>query len=223
MKILVFMEKIRQIALKNLLPHVFQNDEAFVSDVWNTDITFDKAGVYLIEAVSGKGKSSLCSYLYGYREDYKGDIYFNGTNIRSFKPTYWDTVRQTGLSLLFQELNLFPELTAWENVLLKNNLTHYKTTAQIDELFDRLGIADRKHRKIEKMSWGQQQRIAIIRCLCQPFDFILMDEPISHLDDDNAKIIASLIQEEAALQQAGIIVTSIGKQLPLDYSKRIML
>jgi ABC-type lipoprotein export system ATPase subunit len=217
------MAKIGQITLKNLLPQVFSGDETLVSDVWNNDIRFDKGSAYLIEAVSGKGKSSLCSYIYGYREDYRGDIYFDGANIRSFKPAQWDNVRKTGLSLLFQELNLFPELTAWENILLKNNLTHYKNTAQIDDMFARLGIADRKHRKIEKMSWGQQQRVAVIRCLCQPFDFILLDEPVSHLDDDNASIVASLVQEEASRRQAGIIVTSIGKHLPLDYSKRIML
>ncbi|MDR1809951.1 MAG: ATP-binding cassette domain-containing protein [Prevotella sp.] len=217
------MTRIRQIALNNLLPQVFWGDETPVSEVWNSDIKFDKGNAYLIEAVSGKGKSSLCSYIYGYRTDYRGNIFFNGENIRLFRPAQWDNIRQAGLSLLFQELNLFPELTAWENVLLKNNLTRYKTPAEIDDMFARLGIADRKHRKIEKMSWGQQQRVAVIRCLCQPFDFILLDEPVSHLDDDNAANVAALVQEEAARQQAGVIVTSIGKHLPMEYSKRILL
>ncbi|GAB6012279.1 ATP-binding cassette domain-containing protein [Viscerimonas tarda] len=213
----------RRISLKNLLPAVFSGEKDFESGVWKKDIQFERENSYLIEAVSGKGKSSLCSYIYGYREDYLGDIYFDTANIKSFKPKTWDTIRTKRLSLLFQELNLFPELTALENVWLKNNLTHYKNAAQIDDMFDRLGITNRKHQKVEKMSWGQQQRVAIIRCLCQPFDFIILDEPVSHLDDDNASIIASLVQEEANRQQAGIIVTSIGKQLPLDYSKKILL
>ena len=215
--------KIRRFSLKNVLPKIFSGEKDILSDVWNKEVAFDKGNAYLIEAVSGKGKSSLCSYIYGYREDYLGDIYWGMENIRSFDLKIWDAIRAKGLSLLFQELNLFPELTALENVLLKNNLTHYKSITQIDEMFSRLGIASRKHQKIEKMSWGQQQRVAIIRCLCQPFDFIILDEPISHLDDDNAAIIASLVQEEANRQQAGIVVTSIGKHLPLNYSKKILL
>jgi ABC-type lipoprotein export system ATPase subunit len=217
------MNRIRQIALDDLLPQVFSGDGSIVSDVWNRKIFFERGNVYLIEAVSGKGKSSLCSYIYGYRSDYRGNIYFNGENIRSFKPARWDSLRQTGLSLLFQELKLFPELTALENIQLKNNLTHCKSASQIDEMFDRLGIVDKKRRTTGKMSWGQQQRVAIIRCLCQPFDFIFLDEPISHLDDANASAAAELVWEEAARQQAGIVVTSIGKHLPLNYTKKILL
>lgn len=213
----------KRISLKNVLPKVFSEDKDILSDVWCKNINFDQGNSYLIEAISGKGKSSLCSFIYGYRGDYSGDIYFNATDIRSFSPNIWDMIRTKELSLLFQELNLFPELTAMENILLKNSLTHYKEIGQVDDMFDRLGISNKKHHKIEKMSWGQQQRVAIIRALCQPFDFIILDEPISHLDDKNAATIASLVEEEAKHQGAGIIVTSIGKHLPLDYSKRISL
>ena len=213
----------KRISLKNILPKVFAGEKEMESGVWNKDVNFEQGNSYLIEAASGKGKSSLCSYIYGYREDYLGDIYFNATNIKSFNSGVWDIIRTKELSFLFQELNLFPELTALENILLKNNLTRYKSVEQIDDMFNRLGISNRKNQKIEKMSWGQQQRVAIIRCLCQPFDFLILDEPISHLDDENASVAAALIQDELKHQGAGIIVTSIGKHLPLDYTKRIAL
>ena len=90
-------------------------------------------------------------------------------------------------------------------------------------MFDRLGITEKKNQPIGKMSWGQQQRVAIIRSLCQPFDFLILDEPISHLDDNNAKIITELIFEEVTAQHAGLIVTSIGKDLPMDYSQILSL
>jgi len=67
------------------------------------------------------------------------------------------------------------------------------------------------------MSFGQQQRVALIRALCQPFDFIFVDEPISHLDSVNANIMAEIILAEAKRQGAAIIVTSIGKRLELEY------
>lgn len=90
-------------------------------------------------------------------------------------------------------------------------------------MFDLLGIGNKKDSLVEKMSWGQQQRVALIRCLCQPFDFLVLDEPISHLDDENASIAAVLLQREASQQGAGIIATSIGKELPLEYTKTFAL
>ena len=213
-----------QISLQSVMPNIFSDAGEIESGIWNTNIDFDKGHSYLIEASSGKGKSTLCSYIYGYRNDYTGNVCFDNNDIRSIKQKKaWDTIRTKELSLLFQELALFPELTALENVLLKNNLTHYKNIRQIEEMFDRLDIADKKNKIIAQTSWGQQQRVAIIRCLCQPFHFLLLDEPISHLDNQNAKIAADLIQEEASRQGAGIIATSIGKHLPLDYTKTVAL
>ena len=142
---------------------------------------------------------------------------------RKIERKQWDTIRSKQLSLLFQELRLFSELTAIENIQLKNNLTHHKTDTEIDTMFEQLGITYRKDQLVGKMSWGQQQRVAIIRSLCQPFDFLFLDEPISHLDDNNAAIIASLVKEEVAAQGAGLIVTSIGKDLPMDYSQILSL
>ena len=63
---------------------------------------------------------------------------------------------------------------------------------------------------------GQQQRVGIIRALCQPFDFILLDEPVSHLDSRNNLIAARIIAEEADRQGAGIISTSVGNPLLLE-------
>lgn len=212
-----------KIYLNNTLPDIFLSDNEICSEVWKHDICFERGQYYLVEANSGTGKSSLCSYLYGYRDDYSGIILFDDCDIRKRKAAFWDEIRSRHLSLLFQELCLFPELTAIENVLLKNNLTHYKSDAEIDYMFGQLGISEKKDALIGKMSWGQQQRVALIRSLCQPFDFIILDEPISHLDDENAQIMADLLLKEAQLQNAGIIATSIGKHLPLAYTKILSL
>lgn len=212
-----------KISLINTLPQVFAEVPDVKSEVWKNTIDFEKGKSYLIKAESGSGKSSLCSYIYGYRVDFSGDILFDQSGVKSFTTQQWDDIRRKHLSLLFQELRLFPELTAMENIRLKNNLTHYKDEKQIDDMFEQLGISDRKHQLVEKMSWGQQQRVAVIRALCQPFDFLFLDEPISHLDDNNARIIADLVQSEAMAQGAGLIVTSIGKDLPLNYSQTLSL
>lgn len=172
-----------------------------------------------MEANSGKGKSTFCSYILGYRNDYNGQVLFDGADTRSLKVADWVDIRTRHLGYLFQELRLFPELTAFENVEIKNKLTGFKTRKQIIEWFDMLGIGDKVDAKIGHMSFGQQQRVAMLRALVQPFDFILADEPISHLDDTNSNIMGELMMSEAKAQGAGVIVTSIGKHMDLDYEK----
>lgn len=211
------------IHLRQTLPQVFADRDAITSDVWHQDITFCKGKRYLIEAASGTGKSSLCSYIYGYRRDYQGIINFDERNIRSLSVDEWVEVRKQSLSILFQELRLFPELTALENVQLKNRLTNFKKKKEVLALFAALSIAEKADEKAAKLSFGQQQRVAFIRSLCQPFDFIFLDEPISHLDDDNGNIMSRLLTEEAERQGAGILVTSIGKHIELNYDEVLKL
>lgn len=212
-----------QITLQNTLPKVFAGKDYIDSDVWHKEVTFEKGNFYLIEAASGTGKSSLGSYLYGYRNDYEGIISFDGNNIRNLTIKDWVNIRKHSLSMLFQDLRLFTELTAMENVLLKNSLTGFKKKKDIKDLFYELGIGDKMNVEVGKMSFGQQQRVALIRALCQPFDFLFMDEPISHLDEVNATNMSRILTDEAIKQGAGVIVTSIGKQLKLDYTKKLML
>lgn len=211
------------ITLNKVLPHVFSHVQGLVSDVWNEEITFHKGHYYLLEANSGKGKSTFCSYLIGYRRDFDGNILFDEQNINALTIKDWAEIRTRHVSYLFQELRLFPELTALENVLIKNNMTHFRTKAQILDWFDELNIADKLNVRIGQMSFGQQQRVALIRSLVQPFDFLLADEPISHLDDDNSNTMAQVLLREATHQGAGVIVTSIGKHLALKYDKVVRL
>ena len=211
------------IRLNNLVPHVFAQSGDLGSAVWQRDVTFHKGHLYLVEAESGKGKSTFCSYLLGYRHDYSGELYFDDRLASRLRVADWVAIRQTHVSHLFQELRLFPELTAMENVEIKNKLTGFKSPKEIENWFERLGIADKRDSKIGLMSFGQQQRVALIRALAQPFDFILADEPISHLDDNNSKVMGELLMEEARKQGAGVIITSIGKHMALDYDKTLSL
>jgi ABC-type lipoprotein export system ATPase subunit len=108
----------------------------------------------------------------------------------------WCDVRSRHIAYLPQELRLFPELTALENIQLKNRLSGFKSDKEIVDLFEKLGIPDKVNSLVAKLSIGQQQRVAIIRTLCQPCDFILLDEPVSHLDNTNNQIVAQLVTEE---------------------------
>lgn len=199
------------------LPNVFAARPEVVSDIWKQEVVLERNKLYLVEANSGTGKSSLCSYIYGYRHDYQGAILFDGEDIAAYGVKKWTQIRNAHLSLLWQELRLFPELTAMENVAIKNKLTGFQKKKRIKEWFEMLGLADKMDAQIGRMSYGQQQRVALIRSLCQPFDFIFVDEPISHLDDGNSAVMGEILTVEAARQGAGVVVTSIGKHIPLAY------
>lgn len=205
------------IELQNTLPEAFKQQNIIQSDIWHQVFRFQKNKIYLIKAVSGAGKSSLCSYLYGERKDYQGIITFDNSNISSLNAKDWTTIRRNNISQIFQDLRLFPELTALENIQIKNNLTRRRKRKEILNWFERLGLAEHIKRPVGKLSFGQQQRVAFIRSLCQPFDFILLDEPVSHLDENNAHQMSNILLEEFEKDSFGVIVTSIGRDLELPY------
>lgn len=211
------------IQFHSVLPQVFSQRTDLESEIWIQDVSFEKGHLYLVEADSGKGKSTFCSYILGYRHDYSGSVMFDNEVTAQYQVKDWVEMRKCHISHLFQELRLFPELTAMENVEIKNKITDFQSKEQILKWFDMLGIADKVDAKIGRMSFGQQQRVAMIRSLCQPFDFILADEPISHLDDNNSRIMGDIMMTEAKRQGAGVIVTSIGKHMDLPYEKVVRL
>jgi ABC-type antimicrobial peptide transport system, ATPase component len=213
----------RIISLHQVVPQVFADREDMNSQVWHTECNFEKGNTYLVEAESGMGKSTFCSYLLGYRHDYAGQIFFDKDDVRHYKISQWVTVRQQHIGMLFQEMRLFPELTALENVQIKNRLTSTVSKATIEDWFSKLGIAEKLHQKAGLLSQGQQQRVAFMRSLAQPFDFLVVDEPISHLDDVNAQLMAEMVMQVKESTQCGVIVTSIGKHLPLTYDYTLKL
>lgn len=215
--------QIDTIRLTGMLPRVFISESIPVSDVWRSDLTFRRGEYYRVEAASGGGKSSMCAYIFGSRIDYEGTLRFNDTDVATFTIDKWQELRRRNLAYLPQELSLFPELTAIQNIVLKNSLTNHVETGRIEEWLHELGIDSRRDYPVGRMSIGQQQRVGIIRSLCQPFDFILLDEPVSHLDEENNRKAARMIMDEASRQGAGIIATSVGNHLLIEESITLKL
>lgn len=209
------------IGIESLYPAYFTAGESAGSELWNTDRQFQKGYSYLIKAASGKGKSSFCNFLYGARRDYTGVIRFDGQDTRTLDLKEWRTLRQTSLNLMYQDLELFPRLTVMENIAIKNRLTKFFPSGQTEDLLERLGISSKAGSLVSTLSLGERQRVAFIRSLAQPLDFLLMDEPVSHLDSGNAEIIAGIVAEEKKRRGFAVIVTSLGVALPLDYDEQI--
>lgn len=150
-------------------------------------------------------------------------ILFDGQNTRELGVEQWCGIRTSVLSLMPQDMALFPELTVAENIDLKNKRTNHKSRAQILEMLERMGLADKYNAPANKLSIGQMQRVALVRSVCQPFSFIFLDEPVSHLDSRNNRLVAEMISGEAERQGAGIVATSVGNHLLLDNAQFISL
>ncbi|MBN2572257.1 MAG: ATP-binding cassette domain-containing protein [Ignavibacteriales bacterium] len=191
--------------------------------IWPLSIEFECGKNYLITSPSGKGKTTLIHFIYGLRSDYIGKITLDKKNIKKINKIDWAEYRQEKFSIVYQDLRLFQDLTAMENLLLKVTLTNYKIRKDIFTMAEMFGVQDLLNNKCSTLSYGQQQRIAIIRSLLQPFKFLLLDEPFSHLDKDNMKLGCDLISAECARQNASVIVTSLNEEYFFNYEKRINL
>ncbi len=204
------------IELNHIKPTYMSDVEISTSDVYlQKSVLFEKGKTYLIVANSGKGKSSILNFIYGSNTNYLGSITYSSDIIE-------DSIlnlRKTVLSYVFQDFKLFPELTVFENICIKNDLTNHRTTPEIHRFLRKLNLQNRTHALVSSLSLGEKQRVAIIRALCQPFKFLLMDEPFSHLDDWNIKITSRIIEEELYSNNASLILTSLGSEYLFDYDK----
>ena len=193
------------------------------SNVFNTEGVFQKGKKYLVTAPSGKGKSTFLHLIYGLRNDYEGDIFFKEKNIKQYTPDAWANLRQKQIAIVFQDLRLFLNLTGLENIKIKQDLTGTPSVLEVEKWVERLGLAKVIQQKCETMSYGQRQRVAIIRALSQPFDFLFLDEPFSHLDTENIKIASDLILERCKMYDAGLIMVSLGDTYFFDYDERYVV
>ena len=181
------------IHLQQTLPQVFADRNSVTSDIWHQDLIFRKGEMYLIEAASGTGKSSLCSYIYGYRNDYQGIINFDETNIKAYSVKQWVDLRKHSLSMLFQDLRIFTELTALENVELALQICKNPMDAQ--EVMEDVGLGERLDNFPAQLSGGEQQRVSIARALAKNPKLLLCDEPTGALDYNTGKAILKLLQD----------------------------
>ncbi|MFT4153582.1 ATP-binding cassette domain-containing protein [Parafilimonas sp.] len=194
------------------------------SDVWNKQLQLNNAEYIKIKAPSGTGKTTLVHILYKLRRDYEGNVLLDDKNLATFNADDLALLRQQNISIIFQDLRLFPNITASENIELNRVLQQplYESHV-IDEMAAQLGIAHILHQKAVMCSYGEQQRIAIIRALMQPFNWLIMDEPFSHLDKNNIDKASALIDAECKKRNAGFILTDLEDDDHFNYTRLLNL
>lgn len=205
-----------KIELRNVTPDNIEKEKWKTSQIWEKSITINKGEHLHIVAPSGTGKTSLIHFIYGLRKDYGGSVLYDDSDIKKLSLENFSSFRQNKISIIFQDLRLLESQTVRENIEIKRILDPFYPAEKIDEMAKRLGIEKKLNQQVKKCSYGEQQRIAIIRALMQPFDFLLLDEPYSHLDEENRKKAMELIYEECDKRNAAMIFADLK---PLDFFK----
>jgi ABC-type lipoprotein export system ATPase subunit len=199
-----------RIELRKVIPLPMVEIDHRESEIWEVEsLVFRGGEKILLHAPSGKGKTSLLSMIYGLRKDFLGELWIDDFRIHELGTLQFAGIRKKRLSYVFQGLELFNELTAFENIQLKNRLTKYRSNHEILKLADKFEISRFMDQKASILSFGQKQRVAIIRSLCQPFEFLLADEMFSHMDEGLIQKSMQIIAEELDKQGAGMLFTSL--------------
>ena len=171
-----------KITLNQVMPFPLASMQHGEHSIWGKHTELLPGNKVILNASSGKGKSTFINTVLGIRTDFAGSVTFDAADIKNLGTSDWTNIRQCKISAIFQDLQLFPSITV-----------------------------------------GQQQRLAIVRALCQPYEWLLMDEPFSHLDDDNTQRCLKLIVDRTEEQKSGFVLTSLGDYHGIQYDQTLML
>lgn len=211
------------IHFNNIMPTPLASIKHDEQSIWGRDLVLEAGKHIVLNASSGKGKSTFTMVTTGLRKDYAGVISYDERDIKSITPSEWADIRKDKISVVFQDLQLFPKLSVRENLVLKNNLTEEFSEGQMLEMLEKLGIENKWEQQCGLLSMGQQQRVAIVRALIQPYKWLLLDEPFSHLDEENSQIALKLIEERTRAQRAGFVLTTLGDYHGYKYDVELKL
>lgn len=180
--------------VKDLVKY-YQMGDNVVKAVDHTSMQIERGKFTAIVGRSGSGKSTLLHLLGGLDRPDEGKVLMEQEDIYALKPDKLAQFRRKKIGFIFQDFNLIPSLTVWENVVLPLGLDGRKVNPkEIMEILERIGIADKKDAMPNTLSGGQKQRTAIARALAAAPAILLADEPTGNLDSQTEIEVMSLLK-----------------------------
>lgn len=178
----------------------------------------------LVIGESGTGKTTFLHLLSGLLTSQTGSIVINGTDITQLKGSALDHFRGQNIGLVFQKSYLIASLTVRENLLTAQYLAGInQDKKRVSELLERLTIEKKAHSKVYELSQGEQQRVAIARALINRPKVVFADEPTSSLDDKNCEQVLHLLEEQATIAHAGLVIVTHDQRLKDRFPKQLPL
>ena len=178
----------------------------------------------LVGGPSGSGKSTLLAALSGLTRPDGGRVAVLGEDLWALSAKDMDAFRLRHCGFVFQGFNLFPALTAVEQVMLPlqyQGLAAPEARKRAAESLDRVGLAPRAHLKPAELSGGEKQRVAIARALAKAPELVFADEPTSALDAGNGRLVAQLLRDAAVERGAAVMCVTHDPRLR-PFAHRVM-
>lgn len=173
---------------------------------------FQSGKLYLIKGESGKGKTTLLTLLAFLQKEDGGKIIFNDIIVSNLKQEEKCNLRRKEIGIVFQDYNLFDNLTVMDNVVivdvLKNKINKEEIYNKAKDIIGILGLQDRINHYPYELSGGEQQRVGIARAILKNPSILICDEPVSNLDKDNAVNIVEFIDGYCHNKNKIVIVAS---------------
>lgn len=196
--------------------------EIEVKALKKTNLSFERGEFCAIIGKSGSGKSTLLRCLATLDVPDEGEIYIDGELVTGMSVSELARIRRRKIGYIYQDYNLFPEYTAYENIVLPIYLDDRRENrGKIENLMELLDILNCCDKFPTQMSGGQQQRVSIARALAIEPDVILADEPTGNLDAKNAENIAELLRKSSEIYAQTIVMVTHDAQMA-EYADRII-
>lgn len=170
--------------------------ENTVRAVDHTNLQIERGKFTAIVGRSGSGKSTLLHLLGGLDRPDSGRVLIEQKDIYTLKDDKLAKFRREKIGFIFQDYNLIPSLSVWENVVLPIGLDHKKVNEdEVNDILEKIGLADKKKAMPNTLSGGQKQRTAIARALAANPAIILADEPTGNLDSQTELEVMNLLKK----------------------------
>jgi len=190
----------------------YQIGEMSVRALKNIELNIEKQSFVSFVGPSGSGKTTLLNLIGCLDKSSSGEVFVDGTRVNSFSNKEAAQFRGQHLGFIFQNFNLLPVLTTYENVeyplIMVQNIPAAKRKERIMNYLDAVGMSDQKDKYPSQLSGGQKQRVAVARALVTDPKMVLADEPTANLDHATAfKVIELMKQMQQNLETTFIFST----------------
>ena len=209
----------------NLTKTYFKGSPHEVSALKNASIDIAERDFCLLTGPSGSGKTTFLCLLGLLTKPTSGKVLIDDEEVSSYSDAWQTKIRKNKIGFIFQQYNLLPQFTAWENVALPNlcrETTVVERRQQAIQIMTNLGLNDRVDFKVANLSGGEQQRVAVARALITNPEIIFADEPTAAVDEETPDAIIDIFKD---LKQTGktIIVSTHDKSLIKEGTRHLTI
>ena len=200
--------------LRNVNKTYVSSKKNKVEALKEVNLEFKTKGLNFILGASGSGKSTLLNLIGGIDKPTSGEILINGNKVP------WDEYRGNYISFIFQDFNLLPNLTIYDNIGIVYGKNEEGIKERIEKILKAVGLEGHENRYPNELSGGQIQRVAIARALAKESSIILADEPTGNLNKENSENVCDILKQIS--KEKLVIVVSHNEELANKYGDRII-